>query len=282
MPLTVENLSFSYNIGLPTERRALCGISFEVSRGQIVSVLGHTGSGKSTLAQHLNGLTAPQSGRVSADGYESGRSVSETKSLRRKVGLVFQYPEEQIFSDNVFDEIAFAPRNWGAAKEEIAERVRWAAREAGLREDLLDASPYGLSGGQKRAVAIASVVAMRPDYLVMDEPAAGLDGNASAALAAMIKKFAASGAGVVLITHDVEIALELSEMILLLEDGRAVSWTDAEATAEALVSRDIKGLAVPEILALSASLKQRGKIDKLAWSAEDLMMGIREKKNGRS
>lgn len=280
MPLIVENLSYTYNAGLPSERAALSGVSFEVAGGQIVSVLGHTGSGKSTLAQHLNGLITPQSGRVAADGDESGRSAAETRRMRRKTGLVFQYPEEQIFSDKVFDEIAFAPRNWGVAEAEIPERVRWAAREAGLDESMLEMSPYGLSGGQKRSVAIASVIAARPSYLVLDEPAAGLDCAASSALVSMIKNFAASGAGVVLITHDIELALSVSDRILLLEEGRALSFGAPEETAELVVSRDVKGLAVPEILGISAALREAGKIEALAWSVEGLMAEIRKSKNG--
>lgn len=280
MPLTVENLSYTYNAGLPSERAALSGVSFECGEGQIVSVLGHTGSGKSTLAQHLNGLIAPQSGRVIADGDETGRSAAETRRVRRKVGLVFQYPEEQIFSDNVFDEIAFAPRNWGVPEPEIPARVGEAAREAGLGEALLDASPYGLSGGQKRSVAIASVIAARPSYLVLDEPAAGLDCDTAEALLSMIKNFAASGAGVVLITHDIELALSVSDMILLLEEGRTVLFGTPEETAELVVSREVKGLAVPEILGISAALRDAGKIDKLAWSAEGLIAQIRKRKNG--
>ena len=280
MPLIVENLSCSYNVGLPTERGALFDVSFKLERGEIVSVLGHTGSGKSTLAQHLNGLISPQSGRVSVDGDETGKNAEETRAVRRKVGLVFQYPEEQIFSEKVFDEIAFAPRNWGVPEEEIEERVKWAAREVGIADELLEASPYGLSGGQKRAVVLASVVAARPAYLVLDEPTAGLDNNAASALVAVMKNFAASGAGVLLITHDVELALSLSDMILLLEEGRALSLATAEATAETIVSRNIKGLAVPEILAISAALRKRDKIDKLAWSVESLMQEIRKKKNG--
>ena len=250
MPLTVENLSYTYNAGLPSERAALSGVSFECGEGQIVSVLGHTGSGKSTLAQHLNGLIAPQSGRVGADGDETGRSAAETRRVRRKVGLVFQYPEEQIFSDKVFDEIAFAPRNWGVPEPEIPARVREAAREAGL------------------------------DEAVLDEPAAGLDCDAAEALLSMIKNFAASGAGVVLITHDIELALSVSDMILLLEEGRTVSFGTPEETAELVVSREVKGLAVPEILGISAELRAAGKIEKLAWSAEGLMAQIRKRKNG--
>lgn len=280
MPLIVENLSFTYNAGLPSERAALSGVSFECKEGRIVSVLGHTGSGKSTLAQHLNGLIAPQSGRVCADGDETGRSAAETRRVRSKVGLVFQYPEEQIFSDNVFDEIAFAPRNWCVPETEIPERVREAAREAGLDETLFGMSPYGLSGGQKRSVAIASVIAARPSYLVLDEPAAGLDCDAAAALVSMIKNFAASGAGVVLITHDIELALTLSDMILLLEEGRAVSFGTPEETAEFIASREVKGLAVPEILDISAALRAAGKIESLAWSVDGLMAQIRKRKNG--
>ena len=165
-------------------------------------------------------------------------------------------------------------------ESEIPARVREAAREAGLDEALLDASPYGLSGGQKRSVAIASVIAARPSYLVLDEPAAGLDCDAAEALLSMIKNFAASGAGVVLITHDIELALSVSDMILLLEEGRTVSFCTPDETAELVVSRDVKGLAVPEILGISAALRAAGKIEKLAWSAEGLMVQIRKRKNG--
>lgn len=279
MPLVVENLSCTYNLGLPSERAALSGVSFEVERGAVVSVLGHTGSGKSTLAQHLNGLIAPQGGSVTADGVSS---AAAPRDMRRKVGLVFQYPEEQIFSEKVFDEIAFAPRNWGVPEGEIEGRVRWAARETGLGETLLDASPYGLSGGQKRSVAIASVISARPSYLVLDEPTAGLDFAASSAFISMLERLAASGTGVTLITHDIELALDISSMILVLEEGRAVSWGTPEETAEAVVSRNIKGLAAPEILEISAKLRRAGKISKLAWSADALMDELRRVRNGVS
>ncbi len=185
MPLTVTNLTYTYNAGLPSARAALSGVSFKAERSAIVSILGHTGSGKSTLAQHLNGLITPQSGSVSADGVESS-GASASRELRRKVGLVFQYPEEQIFSESVYDEIAFAPRNWGVAEANIEERVRWAASAAGIGTDMLSASPYSLSGGQKRSVAIASVVSARPDYLVLDVPTAWLDFSSATASTKMI------------------------------------------------------------------------------------------------
>ena len=160
MPLIVKELSYTYNIGLPTEHPALRGVSFEAQAGEIVSVLGHTGSGKSTLAQHLNALMIPQKGTVAVDGVNTAEAPRE---VRRKVGLVFQYPEEQIFAETVADEIAFAPRNWGAGEDEIKEIIPEAIRAVGLDEKILAASPYNISGGQKRRVAIASVIAARID-----------------------------------------------------------------------------------------------------------------------
>lgn len=280
MPIVVENLSYTYNEGLPSERPALRGVSFGVERGMTVSVLGHTGSGKSTLAQHLNGLIIPQRGRVIVDGYEAAKGAQEAREVLRRVGLVFQYPEEQIFSERVFDEIAFAPRNWGISGEDLTTRVRLAAREAGLDEELLDASPYGLSGGLKRAVAVASVIAARPDYLVLDEPSAGLDCFAAASLASMLKNFAARGTGVVIITHDIEFALEMSDRVLLLEEGRAIFWGTPDEAAAFVASRDIKGLALPEILDIAAELFAAGKIGRLAWSVDGLIDEIRKRKNG--
>ncbi len=166
MPLIVKELSYTYNKGLPTEHPALCGVSFEASGGEIISILGHTGSGKSTLAQHLNALIIPQRGSVLVDGADTASGSAAAREARRKVGLVFQYPEEQIFAETVAEEIAFAPRNWGFSEEDIQAIIPAAIKAVGLDEKILAASPYNISGGQKRRVAIASVIAARPTYLV--------------------------------------------------------------------------------------------------------------------
>lgn len=267
MPLIVKELSYTYNIGLPTEHPALRGVSFEAQAGEIVSVLGHTGSGKSTLAQHLNALMIPQKGTVVVDGVNTAEAPRE---VRRKVGLVFQYPEEQIFAETVADEIAFAPRNWGAGEDEIKEIIPEAIRAVGLDEKILAASPYNISGGQKRRVAIASVIAARPAYLVLDEPTAGLDGRASLELIKTLKDFAQKGMGIVHITHDIELALDISVKILVLEDGRALSWAAPAETAALICAEKIKGLAMPEILELAKRLKEAGKIEALTWSPDRL------------
>ena len=204
---------------------------------------------------------------MAVDGVNTAEAPRE---VRRKVGLVFQYPEEQIFAETVADEIAFAPRNWGAGEDEIKEIIPEAIRAVGLDEKILAASPYNISGGQKRRVAIASVIAARPAYLVLDEPTAGLDGRASLELIKTLKDFAQKGMGIVHITHDIELALDISVKILVLEDGRALSWAAPAETAALICAEKIKGLAMPEILELAKRLKEAGKIEALTWSPDRL------------
>lgn len=277
MPLIVKELSYTYNKGLPTEHPALHGVSFEASGGEIISILGHTGSGKSTLAQHLNALIIPQRGSVLVDGADTSSGPAAAREARRKVGLVFQYPEEQIFAETVAEEIAFAPRNWGFSEEDIQALIPAAIKAVGLDEKILAASPYNISGGQKRRVAIASVIAARPSYLVLDEPTAGLDGKASDELINTLRKFAEEGMGIIHITHDIELALALSAKILVLEEGRTLSWASPEETAALICEKEIKGLAMPEVLELAKQLKRAGKIDALAWSPEALADKLRNR-----
>lgn len=267
MTLLVKGLSHTYNKGLPTEHEALHDISFSVDRGEIVSILGHTGSGKSTLAQHLNGLAIPQHGCVIVDDVNTAEHPREA---RRMVGLVFQYPEEQIFAENVAEEVAFAPRNWGVPEKEINEIVLKALNAVGLDETFLALSPHTLSGGQKRRIAIASVIAAHPEYIVLDEPTAGLDSKAASDLINMLRNFAAEKMGIVHITHDIELALSISSKILVLEEGRAVSWASPYETAEMLCTKKIKGLIMPDLLALSAMLRDAGRIDSLCWDVNTL------------
>ena len=173
--LEVKNLSYSYSIGTPFEHKALDNVSFQIFPGEFIGIIGHTGSGKSTLMQQLNGLLKPTSGSVLLDGQDIWSDKKLTRQTRFRVGLVFQYPEYQLFEETVYKDIAFGPRNMGLSDEEIDHRVREAAGFVGLTEDQLEASPFDLSGGQKRRVAIAGVIAMEPEVLILDEPTAGLD-----------------------------------------------------------------------------------------------------------
>lgn len=276
MPLSVDDISYSYNKGLPTEREALHGVSFRAESG-ILSVIGHTGSGKSTLAQHLNALIIPQSGSVTVDGSNTSGSPAEVRSVRKKVGLVFQYPEQQIFAESVEEEISFAPKNWGFDEEGVKKNVAEALAAVSLSAEFLPLQPYNLSGGQKRKIAIASVIAAKPSYLVLDEPTAGLDCVSARELEALLAKFAAEGMGIIHITHDVELALRISSEILILEDGRVVFCGAPEECAEFLCSAPVKGLVLPDVLELSKRLASSGVVDKLEWNAETLLERLKEK-----
>ena len=184
MSIQVENLTHIYDKGLPTEQKALDDVSFTVEDGQLLGVIGHTGSGKSTLLQHLNGLLKPSSGRIIVGGTDITAPGVSMVGIRKKVGLVFQYPEYQLFEETVAQDVAFGPKNLGLSEEEIQERVREALELVGLNyEAIKDRSPFELSGGQKRRVAIAGVIAMRPEVLILDEPTAGLDPKASGCIA---------------------------------------------------------------------------------------------------
>ena len=258
MSIEVEKITYIYSQGTPAEHRALDGVSLSVERGRWMSVVGHTGSGKSTLAQHLNLLLAPQIGSVSIDGEKSEPGAKNARELRRKVGLVFQYPESQFFAETVKDEIEFAPLNWGITGDALAECVNGAVEYSGLDPALLGTNPFSLSGGQRRRVAIASVLSMRPDYLVLDEPTAGLDAEGIRALTGMLNDIKARGIAVVQVTHDLESALENSDEILVLERGSVVAAGNPEEAAEYLAAHDVKGLVLPPEARFAAGLRERG------------------------
>jgi energy-coupling factor transport system ATP-binding protein len=256
--IEVENITYIYNQGTPAESVALNGVSLSVGRGRWISVVGHTGSGKSTLAQHMNLLLSPHSGSVAIDGERAAPGQKNARELRRKVGLVFQYPESQFFAETVRREVEFAPSNWGASGRELASRVDEAAALAGLDPSLLGVNPFSLSGGQRRRVAIASVLAMKPDYLVLDEPTAGLDAEGILALTKMLREIKSSGMGVVQVTHDLESALENSDEILALESGAAAVFGSPDTVAEYLAARSVKGLVLPACSRFAAGLRARG------------------------
>jgi len=270
MLIEVKSLYHTYDEKMPTEWPALTDISFTAAGGEIVSVVGHTGSGKSTLAQHLNGLIIPQRGEVIVDGMHVAAKSPQLRQIRRLVGLVFQYPEQQIFAETVEEELSFAPLNWNVSGMELKERISWAMELIGLEDSLLSQNPFELSGGQKRRVAIASVLAADPQILVLDEPTAGLDAGGSAELVALIKKFRRSSRCVIHVTHDLELALCISDRIIVLANGRIVSQGTPLQIAEYLCRNKVKGLALPDVLSLSFELREAGRTAGITWEPERL------------
>lgn len=258
MSIKVDSLCHVYHPGTPLETQALSGVDLIVERGKWVAVVGQTGSGKSTLAQHLNALLLPSSGRVEVDGIPTTAGASELREIRRKVGLVFQYPEHQLFAETVREEMAFGPRNWEFPEEEITNSTRKVMDLLGLPHELLDRSPFELSGGQKRRLSIASVLVSRPDYLVLDEPTAGLDARGRNELLCLLKGLVKEGLGVVHVTHDLELALTMADRILVLEKGKAVFCGTPGSLLEELLERPIRGLCLPPVLELVSGLRSYG------------------------
>lgn len=276
MPIEVKEVTYSYNAGLPTEKQALCEVSFDASQGEIISIVGTTGSGKSTLAQHLNGLLFPQSGNVYVDGRAVSPSSPELADIRRKVGLVFQYPEQQLFSETVEKEISFGLSNWGISGAELNRRVTEAVDKSGLPRDIVSRNPFTLSGGQRRRVAIASVLALDPEYLVLDEPTAGLDFRGSKELIAILIDQAKNSKCVIHITHDLELALQISSRVLVLNRGRRVSFDTPGRTAEYLCSDTDGESLLPDVLKLSKELRETNVAYQLTWDPRRLADMIAE------
>lgn len=281
--IKTEGLTHIYGAGTPFERRALDSIDLELCEGEFVGLIGHTGSGKSTLIQHLNGLLKPSSGRVLLDGKDIWEKDSDIRQVRFKVGLVFQYPEYQLFEETVAKDIAFGPRNMGLAEEEIDERVREAAAFVGIDEESLDKSPFELSGGQKRRVAIAGVIAMRPEVLILDEPTAGLDPRGRNEILGRIQEYhRATNAVVVLVTHSMEEAARYADRIIVLDDnGIHCSGTPAEVFARAGELEEI-GLDIPMVTKVFRELKKRGvAVDPAVYTVADGVKALTALKGGR-
>ncbi|MDD4160665.1 MAG: ATP-binding cassette domain-containing protein [Synergistaceae bacterium] len=260
MSLAVKDLSFTYNRGLPVEAKALQNITFDAEKGEILSIVGHTGSGKSTLAMHLNGLITPQQGEVVIDGLRIEKDPQILRKIRQFVGLVFQYPEQQIFAETVNEEISFGPYNWGLRGNALQERVLLAMDLIGLDHSFASSNPFMLSGGEKRRVAIASVLASEPGYLVMDEPTAGLDFNGVCELTSLLRSMSENGICVIHITHDLELALSISDRILVISEGTVTAYGTPADISERLSNMSVKGLVLPDILSLSYELKKTGLI----------------------
>ncbi|MDL2263198.1 ATP-binding cassette domain-containing protein [Synergistaceae bacterium OttesenSCG-928-I11] len=279
MSIVAENVTYTYAIGTPAEGTALRDVSMTADRGEWVSVVGHTGSGKSTLAQHLNVLLIAQCGTVTIDGVVVREKSKDLRSIRRKVGLVFQYPEQQFFSETVREEIAFAPSNWGVVGAELDVCVNTAAQAVGLDVSLLSSNPFALSGGQRRRVALASVMAMCPDYLILDEPTAGLDATGIRELFQLLNEAKRGGMGIVQVTHDLASALSFSDRILVLEEGQSVSYGDPESIAAYLLERPVRGLVLPPLVAFCAALRARGVPLPLTSDIQEIL-GVLKKRRG--
>lgn len=259
--LSVENLIYGYSKGTPFEKRALNDVSLEFEKGDIIAVIGHTGSGKSTLLQHLNGLIKADSGDVKYDGKSIYSSKDELRKCRFNVGLCFQYPEHQLFESTVYKDIAFGPSNMGLSAEEIKDRVYEAVGYVGLGKEYLTKSPFDLSGGEKRRVAIAGVLAMKPGVLILDEPTAGLDPVGKNKLLAMIKDYNEStGSTIIFVSHNMDDVASIADRVVVMNEGKvALDGTVDEVYSQGETLAEM-GLDVPEITALFLAMKREGLI----------------------
>ena len=257
--LKVENLEYVYSIGTPFEHKALDQVSFSVNRGEFIGIIGHTGSGKSTLMQHLNGLLKPTSGKIILDGKDIWTDKATTRQARFRVGLVFQYPEYQLFEETVYKDIAFGPKNMGLPADEIDRRVREAAGFVGLTEEQLQVSPFDLSGGQKRRVAIAGVIAMEPEVLILDEPTAGLDPVGREDILANIQAYRkAKNATIMMVSHSMSDVARLTERLLVMNGSKlAMDGTPEEVFARAQELLDM-GLDIPPVTRVFLRLQEMG------------------------
>ena len=261
MSIKLSNIYHTYSKGTPFERLALNNVSLEIAKGEIVAIIGHTGSGKSTLVQHLNGLLKPDQGQATIDDIDITAKGAQAKAARQQVGMVFQYPEHQLFAETVFEDIAFGPRNKGFEEEAVAKQVREAMEFVGLDYDTFaQRSPFQLSGGQMRRVANAGVVAMKPDYLVLDEPSAGLDPRSRNAVFKEIMSLHKSrGIAIVLVTHSMEEAVKYADRLLVINAGKVLfDGTPAEIFKEHAAELVEVGVDVPQVYKLADLLRQSG------------------------
>ena len=257
--VTLEHISYTYGKGTPFEVKALDDVSLTIREGAVTGIIGHTGSGKSTMVQLFNGLERPDSGRVLLDGEDVWAKPKEIRKVRFRVGLVMQYPEYQLFEETVRQDIAFGPRNMGLSDAEIAERVKEAADVVELDEQFLDASPFDLSGGQKRRAAIAGVMAMRPEVLVLDEPAAGLDPRGRDIILQAVRRYGEKNkATVIIVSHSMEdMAVYCDDIVVMSQAKVFLSGTRDEVFSHA-AELDSVGLAVPQITRLALILREKG------------------------
>ena len=275
--ISVENLTHTYSVGTPFEQTAIRDVSVTLTQGESIFVLGHTGSGKSTFVQHLNALLQPTSGTVRIDGKDINRDKISRRDVKRRVGLVFQYPEYQLFEETVAEDIAFGPKNMKLPKEEIDERVREAAGFVGVEESLFSRSPLELSGGQKRRVAIAGVIAMRPEVLILDEPTAGLDPIGSRTIMENIRNYREkSGATVLVVSHNMDDAARYCDRLIVFDHGTIrMDGTPEQVFAHTEELMDV-GLNVPRAAEIAAALRRRGiPLEGAVFTHDQLLRALR-------
>ena len=280
--LEVRNLTHTYSAGTPFEHKAIDNMNFSVERGEFIGIIGHTGSGKSTLMQHLNGLLKPTSGTVLLDGEDIHKDKKFTRQARFRVGLVFQYPEYQLFEETVYKDIAFGPKNMGLKEEEIDRRVREAAKLVGLTEKQLEVSPFDLSGGQKRRVAIAGVIAMEPEVLILDEPTAGLDPASRAGILKNIETYRKTkNATIMMVSHSMNDVARLTDRLLVLCGSKIAMDgppTEVFTRADELLEM---GLDIPDITRVFLRLKQMGMNVEPVYTMEQAVETIKKLKEGK-
>lgn len=257
--LSMRGVTHLYNKGMPSESKAIDSIDLDIKQGELVGIIGHTGSGKSTLVQHFNGILKPESGTVTVDGVDIWSDKKATREARFKVGLCFQYPEYQLFEETVYKDIAFGPKNMGLDENEINKRVKEAASYVGLKSELLDKSPFELSGGEKRRAAIAGVIAMRPKVLILDEPTAGLDPVGRDTILDMIRMYRMqTGSTVLLVSHSMEDVARIATKVAVMNNARLEMYgTVDEVYSRGQELREM-GLNVPQISKIFEMLNDKG------------------------
>lgn len=286
MMMKINNLNYIYNAGTPFEKKALDNINLEIKEGEFIGLIGHTGSGKSTLVQHLNGLMRATAGDIIIDGINISDKDANLKQVRQKVGLVFQYPEHQLFEETIYKDIAFGPKNLGLKDDEIEKRVKEAMELVGLDyEALKDRSPFELSGGQKRRVAIAGVIAMKPKILVLDEPTAGLDPKGRDEILGEIQKlYKKEGITIVLVSHSMEDVAKLVNRILVMHKGRLEMDGPTREVFKRVDELENFGLGVPQITKFMKIFKEKGNdisddILTVEEAKEEILKYIRRKRD---
>lgn len=282
MSIKLENVSYTYMKNTPYERTALKEVTLTIEKGEYVAVIGHTGSGKSTLMQHFNGLLKPDLGKVSVDDVDINAKAAAAKNAKNRVGMVFQYPEHQIFAETVYEDVAFGPRNKGLSEEEVETQVKLALKFVGLDYDsFASRSPFQLSGGQMRRVAIAGVVAMEPDYLILDEPSAGLDPCSRDSIFREINElYQTRKMAVILVTHSMEEAAQYAQRLLVMSKGRIViDGSSAEVFQNQREMLSSVGVDVPQTIKLADTLREHGlQIGKDILRIDELVNQIKKEK----
>ena len=269
--ITVEKLSYFHGKDTPYEIKALDGIDLKIQKGMITGLIGHTGSGKSTLVQMFNGILRPHEGKVLLDGEDIWKRPKDIRKIRFRVGLVMQYPEYQLFEETIYKDIAYGPKNMGLSESEIDERVREAAEFAGLEPDLLDKSPFDLSGGQKRRAAIAGIIAMRPELLILDEPAAGLDPRGRDSIFKNIAEYQKkSGSTVLIVSHSMEDMARYCERLVVMSGGKIMLEGNCREVFSHADLLESVGLDIPQITKLTMMLRERGiELDSSVYTVEE-------------